>query len=425
MASFRFLHAADIHLDSPLRGLAGQEGSAAERIRAATREALEQLVTLAIAEEVAFLIIAGDLYDGDWRDYRTGLFFAAQMGRLNEAGIPAFVLHGNHDAESQITRRLSLPDNVRVFGARAPETFVLEEIGVALHGQSFRRRDERDNLVPGYPDPLDCDLNIGVLHTGLGGMGGHENYAPCALSDLVAKGYDYWALGHVHQFQVLHEHPHVVFPGNLQGRHIRETGAKGAVLATIRDGVLAELAAVPVDVVRWSLVPVPLSPDARVADAVAQIRAALEQAVDRQADGRLLACRIELRGRTAAHDQLLAAEDHLLAEARSAALGLGVDAAWIEKVVVGTRPDRDAADQAARSDALGELQRMLGEAHADGDLLERLGADPGQMLQRLPHAVRAEIERDSILNAALEGDQRALVAAVLPHLLARLTTEAD
>ena len=425
MASFRFLHAADIHLDSPLRGLAGQEGSAAERIRAATREALEQLVTLAIAEEVAFLIIAGDLYDGDWRDYRTGLFFAAQMGRLNEAGIPAFVLHGNHDAESQITRRLSLPDNVRVFGARAPETFVLEEIGVALHGQSFRRRDERDNLVPGYPDPLDCDLNIGVLHTGLGGMGGHENYAPCALSDLVAKGYDYWALGHVHQFQVLHEHPHVVFPGNLQGRHIRETGAKGAVLATVRDGVLAELAAVPVDVVRWSLVPVPLSPDARVADAVAQIRAALEQAVDRQADGRLLACRIELRGRTAAHDQLLAAEDHLLAEARSAALGLGVDAAWIEKVVVATRPDRDAADQAARSDALGELQRMLGEAHADGDLLDRLGADPGQMLQRLPHAVRAEIERDSILNAALEGDQRALVAAVLPHLLARLTTEAE
>jgi len=425
LASFRFLHAADIHLDSPLRGLAGQEGSAAERIRAATREALEQLVTLAIAEEVAFLIIAGDLYDGDWRDYRTGLFFAAQMGRLNEAGIPAFVLHGNHDAESQITRRLSLPGNVRVFGARAPETFVLEEIGVALHGQSFRRRDERDNLVPGYPDPLDCDLNIGVLHTGLGGMGGHENYAPCALSDLVAKGYDYWALGHVHQFQVLHEHPHVVFPGNLQGRHIRETGAKGAVLATVRDGVLAELAAVPVDVVRWSLVPVPLSPDARVADAVAQIRAALEQAVDRQADGRLLACRIELRGRTAAHDQLLAAEDHLLAEARSAALGLGVDAAWIEKVVVATRPDRDAADQAARSDALGELQRMLGEAHADGDLLERLGADPGQMLQRLPHAVRAEIERDSILNAALEGDQRALVAAVLPHLLARLTTEAD
>lgn len=425
MPSFRFLHAADIHLDSPLRGLAGQEGSAAERIRGATREALGELVTLAIAEEVAFLIIAGDLYDGDWRDYRTGLFFAAQMGRLNEAGIPAFVLHGNHDAESQITRRLSLPGNVRVFGSRGPETFVLDELGVALHGQSFRRRDERENLVPSYPAPLDGNLNIGVLHTGLGGMGGHENYAPCALADLVAKGYDHWALGHVHQFQVLHEHPFVVFPGNLQGRHIRETGPKGAVLVTVTDGLVTDLTPVPVDVVRWSLVPVPLDPGTRVADAAGRMRAALEQAVDRQADGRLLACRIELRGRTDAHAELLAAEDHLLAEARSVALGLGVDAAWVEKVVVATCPDSDTASHAARSDALGELQRMLEEAHSDPALLERLGEDPGQMLQRLPHAVRVDVERDSVLNTALEGDQRALIAAVLPHLLARLTTEAD
>jgi len=423
LASFRFLHAADIHLDSPLRGLAGQEGSSGERIRGATREAFEQLVTLAIAEEVAFLIIAGDLYDGDWRDYRTGLFFAAQMGRLNEAGIPVFLLHGNHDAESQITRRLSLPGNVRVFGARAPGTFVLDELGVALHGQSFRRRDERENLVPGYPAPLNCDLNIGVLHTGLGGMGGHENYAPCALGDLVAKGYDYWALGHVHQFQVLHEHPHVVFPGNLQGRHIRETGPKGAVLVTVTEGALTELTTVPLDVVRWSLVPVQMDPGTRLADAVGRIRDALEQAVGRQADGRLLACRVELRGRTAAHGQLVAAEEHLLAEARSVALGLGVEAAWVERVIVATRPETEA--QAARSDALGELQRMLEEAHADAGLLERLSEDPGQMLQRLPHAVRAEIEADSTLSAALEGDQRALIAAVLPHLLARLTAEAD
>ena len=397
----------------------------ASRIRNATREAFEQLVTLAITEEVAFLIIAGDLYDGDWRDYRTGLFFVAQMGRLNEAGIPVFLLHGNHDAESQITRRLSLPDNVRVFGARAPETFVLDRLGVALHGQSFRRRDERENLVPGYPDPCDCDLNIGVLHTGMGGMGGHENYAPCALGDLVAKGYDYWALGHVHQFQVLHEHPHVVFPGNLQGRHIREAGPKGAVLVTVADGALIELTAVPLDVVRWSLVPVDLDRGTRLADAAGRIRDALEQAVDREAEGRLLVCRMELRGCTAAHDQLVAAEDHLLAEARSAALGLGMDVAWVERVAIVTRPETGSEGRAARGDALGDLQRMLEEAHADADLLERLGQDPGQMLQRLPHAVRAELESDSILSTALEGDQRALIAAVLPHLLARLHAEGD
>nr|WP_291920186.1 DNA repair exonuclease [Maricaulis sp.] len=230
MTSFRFFHAADIHLDSPLRGLAGQEGNAVARVRSATREAFDLLVGRAVEERVDFLVLAGDLYDGDWRDYKTGLFFAKQMGRLKKEGIPVYLLHGNHDAESQITRRLELPDNVHVFGARMPETFALEELKVALHGQSFRQRDITENLVPDYPAPISGNFNIGVLHTGLGGMGGHENYAPCAMEDLVNKGYNYWALGHVHKASVLHVKPHVVFPGNLQGRHARETGAKGASL---------------------------------------------------------------------------------------------------------------------------------------------------------------------------------------------------
>ena len=225
MTDFRFLHAADIHLDSPLKGLSGHDGGTAERIRTATREAFDQLIGLAIDERVAFLIIAGDLYDGDWRDYRTGLFFTAQMGRLNEAAIPVYLLYGNHDAESQITRRLMLPENVDVFGTRKPETFRLDELGVALHGQSFREREVTENLALAYPEPIPGAFNIGVLHTGLGGMGGHENYAPCTLADLVNKGYHYWALGHVHQGQILGERPHIVFPGNLQGRHIREAGA--------------------------------------------------------------------------------------------------------------------------------------------------------------------------------------------------------
>ena len=109
MTSFRFVHAADVHLDSPLRGLTGQEGAAADRIRTATRQAFENLVTQAIQEEAAFVVVAGDLYDGDWRDYHTGLFFVRQMGRLATANIPAFLLYGNHDAESQITRRLAFP----------------------------------------------------------------------------------------------------------------------------------------------------------------------------------------------------------------------------------------------------------------------------------------------------------------------------
>jgi exonuclease SbcD len=422
LSSFRFLHTADIHLDSPLKGLAGHEGNAAECIRTATRAAFDQLVGLAIEEQVAFLIIAGDLYDGDWRDYKTGLFFISQMGRLNKAGIPVHLLYGNHDAESQITRRLTLPDNVNVFGTGNPDTFKLDELDVALHGQSYRQRDTTDNLALAYPEPVAGAFNIGVLHTGLGGMGGHANYAPCSLNDLVNKGYDYWALGHVHQAEVLNERPHIVFPGNLQGRHVRETGAKGACLVTVEDGEIADLATLHSDVVRWAVVPVGLENSTSIGEATDRVRDALENAVANLADGRLLACRMQLQGRTELHEQLLVTKDHLLAEARSSALGLGDDVAWVEKVVISTEPLIDPKTRAEREDAVGELQRLLHEAVVDTDLVEQIDGDIGEMVRRLPQEVRADVE-DVVLKAAIDGDHAALIAEVTPYLSARLITE--
>ena len=423
MASFRFFHAADIHLDSPLRGLAGQEGNAAARVRTATREALDTLVGFSIEEKVDLLIIAGDLYDGDWRDYKTGLYFAGQMGRLKRAGIPVYLLHGNHDAESQITKKLDLPDNVHVFGAREPETFVLGELEIALHGHSFRQRDVTDNLVPNYPSPIPGAFNIGVLHTGLGGMGGHANYAPCAISDLTNKGYDYWALGHVHQATVLNEKPHVVFPGNLQGRHARETGAKGASLVTVEDGEIVELKTVPCDVVRWVVLTVSLTDAESFGGAIDCIHNAIQDAVN-EAEGRLLACRIVLDGRTAAHDQLVASEDRMLAEARARALGFGDEVVWIEKVVINTQPKVDAEMLADREDAIGELQRFLREAVGDTDLLAQIKEDIGKLVRELPHEVRGNID-DSVLKAAVEGDFTALIGQISPYLTARLTAQED
>ena len=423
MTSFRFFHAADIHLDSPLRGLAGQEGNAVARVRTATREALDMLVGLAIEEQVDFLIFAGDLYDGDWRDYNTGLFFAKQMGRLKKKGIPVYLLHGNHDAESQITRRLELPDNVHVFGTRKPETFALDELKVALHGQSFRQRDITENLVPDYPAPVSGAFNIGVLHTGLGGMGGHENYAPCAMEDLINKGYNYWALGHVHKASVLHKKPHVVFPGNLQGRHARETGAKGASLVTVEDGDIVELTTVPCDVVRWAVLPVSLADAERFGDVIDRIHDAVEAAVT-EADGRLLACRIVLQGRTAVHEQLIASEIRMLAEARAGALGLGDEVAWVEKVVINTQPEVDAETLAEREDAIGELQRLLQEATGDDALLAQIEDDISKLVRQLPHEVRGAID-DSVLKAAVDGDYAILIGEVSPYLSARLTAQGD
>jgi exonuclease SbcD len=424
MTSFRFIHTADIHLDSPLRGLAGYEGPAVERIRTAPRQAFDNLISEAIDQEVSFVVIAGDLYDGDWRDYQTGLFFARQMGRLAAADIPAFVLHGNHDAESQITRRLTLPDGVNVFSTRKPETFTIEELGVALHGQSFRQRDITDNLVPAYPEPVDGAFNIGVLHTGMGGMGGHVNYAPCTVSDLVAKGYDYWALGHVHHGEVLHQNPHVVFPGNLQGRHIRETGPKGAYLVSVEDREIVELDPLHTDVVRWAHLKVSVDGCDRNAEALERVREAVEQAIDAGADGRLLACRIELTGRTEIHDHLLISTEHLLAEARAAALGFGDASAWIERVVIATEPVLDPAMLAEREDALGELHRMLGDAAADPELLSQLEADVSELVRKLPSDVRDDIE-DAALKAAIQADYPALITHVRSYLNARLTAQED
>jgi DNA repair protein SbcD/Mre11 len=419
LESFRFIHTGDIHLDSPLKGLSGQQGAAAERIRIATRVAFDNLVGQAIEEQVAFVIVAGDLYDGDWRDYQTGLFFVRQMGRLAQAGIPVFLLYGNHDAESQITRRLVLPPNVQVFSARRPETFRLENCQVALHGQSFRQRDITDNLVPAYPSPTAGCFNMGILHTGLGGMGGHANYAPCAIEDLVNKGYDYWALAHVHQAAVLHERPHVAFCGNLQGRHIRESGPKGASLVAVEDGQIEEISPLYVDVVRWTHLLVPVDDCRTAADAIDLIRQAIEDAVARDSQGRLLVCRIELTGRTALHGELLASAEHLLSEARAAALGLGEEAAWVERLLTST----DSIEAApSRKDALGDLQRMIGSASQDTSLQALLASELGDLVRKLPHDVRADAE-DAVLKAAIDGDTASLIAHAGGYLTARLSGE--
>ena len=192
---FKFIHAADIHLDSPLIGLQQYPGAPVEEIRGATRQALQALVELAMSEAVALVLIAGDLYDGNWKDYNTGLFFTAQMSRLREAGIQICLISGNHDAASHMTKDLRLPDNVFRPSHNAPESLILEDLGVVVHGQGFYKKAVTENLAVQFPLPRPGLFNIGLLHTSANGRPGHEPYAPCTLEDLLSKGYDYWAPG--------------------------------------------------------------------------------------------------------------------------------------------------------------------------------------------------------------------------------------
>ncbi|OYQ31411.1 hypothetical protein CHU95_19865 [Niveispirillum lacus] len=409
----RFLHAADIHLDSPLLGLAAKAGGRADHLVGATRRALVRLVDLAIDEQVAFLIIAGDLYDGDWRDFMTGLFFAGEMARLERANIPVYLLRGNHDAESTMTRRLTLPPNVHVFDPRKPQTFRRDDLGVALHGRSFHTRDVTDNLAATYPAPIAGLLNIGVLHTALEGKPPHARYAPCSPADLKAKGYDYWALGHVHERTVVDRDPWIVFPGNLQGRHVNETGPKGATMVTVAAGRIVEVAHIVLDDVRWDRLSLDLTgvgDDRTLADRTA---AALTRARE-QAGDRTLALRLTFTGHTRLHRRLKADPDWVSAEVAMAASRAGGDI-WIEKLDVRTQ---DWAEPQARGDGLADLTAILAEVKADPVALAPLLADLEQIKARLPAAAHADpdLDRQDVL-AALLADAEAL-------LLNRLAGEA-
>ncbi len=247
----KIVHAADVHLDSPLRGLARYQGAPVDAIRQATGRALAALVDTCIAEAAPILIIAGDLFDGEWRDFRTGLTFVNEMNRLRDVGTRVLVVRGNHDAESAISSALEWPSHVSFFSASEPETFRFEQHGVAVSGQSFATRSVPDDLSARYPKPLSGLVNVAVLHTSADGREGHATYAPCTVPNLRARGYDYWALGHVHAREVLSEDPWIVFPGNLQGRHARELGPKGASIVTIEGGVITGVAHRTLDVVRW------------------------------------------------------------------------------------------------------------------------------------------------------------------------------
>lgn len=386
--SFRFLHAADIHLDSPLHGLEakGQDDAPLETLRGATRKALANMVDLALAEQVAFVLIAGDVFDGTWRDYSTGLVFLREMQRLAEADIPVYMVLGNHDAESRLPKDLRWPDSLHVFKSRKAETEDkrLAALQVAVHGQSFAQRDTFDNLALGFPSPRPGWFNIGLLHTAATGRPGHAAYAPCTPADLEGRGYDYWALGHVHEWELLSNDPPILFPGNLQGRHVRETGAKGCALVHVDDaGRVIDIRHHACDVVRWAQRSVDVSACATY-DAVLTAATQAMAAVQTEAEGRLLALRLRLEGTSPLHGALLREEERLDRDLRFEALGLGSEALWLERLVLATRPAQDPQTLRARGDALGSLVESLDTLQADPETTQQLEASLGLLERNLP-----------------------------------------
>jgi exonuclease SbcD len=413
----KFIHAADIHLDSPLTGLSAYEDAPVAMLRLATREAFTNLITEAIEQQVDFMVIAGDLYDGTWKDHTTGIYFCKQMGRLQKAGIPVYLLYGNHDAESEMTKKLLLPDNVHAFDTRKATSFLIPDLKVVLHGRSFKEAATTENLVTSYPDPVPGMLNIGVLHTALEGGSIHANYAPCSLAELHAKGYAYWALGHVHEYKMWTGTSAIVFPGNLQGRHIRETGARGAVLVTADEGQIENVERLYVDVLRWCALEVDVSTCQALPEVVRAIGTGLEKVMVDAGSSVPMAIRVTIRGRTSAHGDLFGLEAQLRAEVLALVATLAHDKIWLEKVKIATQPVDDGEAVKARADALSDLQDILVAAESDPDFLKSLQDD------LLPLIAKAPIELQTLvpyLKDVREGNLSGLVADIRPGLVSHL-----
>jgi DNA repair exonuclease SbcCD nuclease subunit len=332
------------------------------------------------------------------------------MGRLREAGIAVVSISGNHDAESKITKQLRLPDNVHVMSVRKPETFVLEDVGIAVHGQGYAEPAITDDLSRAYPAPVDDLFNVGLLHTAVGGRPGHANYAPCKLSFLRELGYGYLGLGHSHGYEVLSEDPPVVFSGNLQGRNIHERGPKGAVLIEVDGDELVSFHRLILDVVRWDVVELDAADCLTLDDVAGLARVQMKQAVE-EAGGRLLAARVVLSGESEAHQDLLADPDRLRHEMHGAAVDIAGDQIWVEDIRVET--SSADASPAIGSDAVGELLAELQEISGDDKILAELGARMGPLEEVLPSSLAAELA---------PGDQR-FVSGVLRDLSASLPAE--
>ncbi|MCW8965427.1 MAG: DNA repair exonuclease, partial [Candidatus Pacearchaeota archaeon] len=312
-----------------------------------------------------------------------GLYFVERMGRLRDAGIRVFIVAGNHDAASQITKHLRLPDNVTLFSNKKPEQVILDDLNVAIYGQGYATRAVMDDISQAYPQGNPQLFNIGLLHTCLDGKPGHEPYAPCTVDGLRSKGYQYWALGHVHNREEVSQDPWIVFPGNIQGRHIRETGAKGCTLVTVDGGEIATVEHRDLDVMRWTRCELDVSASETVDDIYEQVREGLQAALD-DADGRAIAVRLILKGACAAHAQLHAERDRWLQEYRALGTGLGGAGIWLEKVSIKTKPSISVVEVLERDDALSGLLRTIHDMELETSAVEALVDELSALRQKLP-----------------------------------------
>lgn len=356
---YRFLHTADVHLDSPLKTLALRNAELSDLIGLATRRAFIRLVDLCLEEQVDALVLAGDLYDGDQTSMKTARFLAEQLRRLHEAGIRTFIIRGNHDALSKITAELVMPDTVKVFGATA-EAIAIDRGGhfpVTIHGLSFAKPHAPQSLLRHYALPVPDAVNIGIMHTSLGGSERHDLYAPCSVPDLQQSGFRYWALGHIHKRSIVEDAASViVMPGMPQGRDINEDGPKSVSLVTIRDDRSIVVEERHTSVAQFERLVVDVSGASEWKDVISTMSAALER-LRSEVEADHLVARVQLHGSNELAWRIRRDLDLLRTEMETR--GSLIGNVWIDKVQTSCSVPSGIGDTA--DGALAELTSIIND----------------------------------------------------------------
>jgi DNA repair protein SbcD/Mre11 len=308
MTAFRFIHCSDLHIDSPFKGLASQVPSLTERLRESTFRSFNNIVKLAVEEKVDAVLIAGDIFDGTDRSLQAQLKFRRGLLELSEKGIPSFIVHGNHDPSNSWSHTLDWPEGTTIFPGNKVERFPVTQGGKTLawiYGISYPQKEVNENLALKFRKDQDQGFAVGLLHANVGQQPGHDNYAPCSLQDLISSDFDYWALGHVHEFKVLHENnPCVVYSGNTQARHLKETGPKGCCLVTLNSGAPANIRFVPTDVVSYRSANVDISGASSINEVLRAIQSQVEELAKESLTHEGLVARLVLKGRTTIHNEI-------------------------------------------------------------------------------------------------------------------------
>jgi DNA repair exonuclease SbcCD nuclease subunit len=362
--SFTFIHAADLHLDSPFKGLWEPDPSIIDALRSATFDAYAALIDLCIERGAAFLLVAGDVYDAEDRSLRAQLRFRDGLLRLEEKGIPAFVVHGNHDHYGSQSSAIRWPDNVYIFGPDTVESVIARVDGepvATISGVSHGKKNETQNLAKRFPVPEGDLFRIAMLHCNVGSATGHDPYAPCELSDLVDGGFDYWALGHVHEKALLCTTPHILYPGNVQGRHFRETGERGCYLVTVEDGEVTGVEFCPLDAVRWLEGSVSIE-DLSTMDGLDRAILDAVQGLVSKSDGRPLLCRLAIGGRGNLYRDLRRPGNVRDLLERTRELFRGERSfVWLHELMVDCRPERELERRREAGDFLAEVLSISAE----------------------------------------------------------------